>query len=56
MMYICYDCNKKGVRTELSSNIEKRFIAEDGRCLCDKCSQGIERASEHLINLIKERA
>ena len=54
--YSCYECNKKGFYTELSSDINKRFITEDGRCLCDKCSIGEERASEKHIQIIKENS
>jgi len=43
MKYSCYNCNRKGIYTELSSNLRERFIAEDGRCLCGKCSVGVEK-------------
>ena len=52
MKYACYDCNKKGIYTELSSNINERFIATDGRCLCDKCSVGVKKATESQMQLI----
>lgn len=54
MKYSCYECKKKGIYTELSSDIDERFIAEGGECLCDECSKGKERASEKHIKLIKE--
>lgn len=31
MKYACYDCDTKGVYIEISSNINQRFIAIDGR-------------------------
>lgn len=52
MKYGCYNCNKKGIYTEVSSNINERFIAEDGRCLCKKCSGGVNRASERTTKII----
>lgn len=52
MKYSCYNCNKKGIYTELSSDIKERFIAEDGRYLCKKCSVGVQRATERQMKLI----
>jgi hypothetical protein len=50
MQYICYKCKK-----EISNDIKKRFIAEDGICLCEKCSVGVVPCSlelrEKLIKL-----
>ena len=46
MKYACHDCDKNGVYTELSSNIHQRFIAKDGRCLCEKCSVGVNQITE----------
>lgn len=52
MKYSCYNCNRKGVYTELSSNLRERFIAEDGRCLCEKCSVGAEKATERQMKVL----
>ena len=49
MKYVCNKC-----KVEISSNINERFIAKDGRCLCSKCSEGIEPISERELQIIKE--
>lgn len=54
MDYTCYECNKRGIRKVLSNDIDKRFIAFDGRCLCEECSKDIKRADKKHIDLIKQ--
>lgn len=47
MRYGCYECGK-----EVSSDINKRFIAKDGRCLCEKCSVGVAPLSERMRKIL----
>jgi DNA-directed RNA polymerase subunit RPC12/RpoP len=47
MQYICYKCGKI-----ISDDINKRFIAEDGVCLCEKCSVGVAPCSERIRKIL----
>lgn len=40
MQYVCYKCKSK-----ISNDIRKRFIAENGVCLCSRCSVGVTPCS-----------
>lgn len=56
VQYVCYKCKSK-----ISNDIRKRFIAENGVCLCEKCSIGMSPCSasvrKKLIELeLKENA
>lgn len=44
MKYHCYNCYKEGVYTEVEA--KNRFVAEDGRVLCNKCAAGITPCSD----------
>lgn len=39
----CYECG-----VEVPEDIGKHFIAQDGRILCDKCSEGVEPCSDEI--------
>lgn len=54
MKYSCYQCSKEGVYTELSSNIDERFIAIDGKCLCEAHSKNIEPCREAIRSKLKQ--
>lgn len=49
MQYICYKCKK-----EISNDINKRFIAESGICLCEKCSVGVTPCPERLRKILTD--
>jgi len=51
MKYSCYDCNKKGIYTEVEAST--RFVAEDGRVLCESCSKGVTPADKNLIGKLE---
>lgn len=54
MKYSCYNCNKKGVYTELSEDESKRLISHDGKYLCEKCAKGVELVSKETIKRIND--
>lgn len=47
MEYACYKCGEK-----ISSDINKRFIAKSGECLCEKCSVGVPPCSKRIRNML----
>lgn len=54
MKYSCHQCRKEGIYTELSYDIDKRFIAEDGQYLCEIHSKNIEPCREEIRAKLKQ--
>jgi len=48
MKCCCYECGK-----EVLKGVDNHFTSEDGRILCEKCSQGVEPCTERIKKILK---
>lgn len=46
MKYKCYECNKKGIYTEVEE--KNRFIDKNGKILCTECAKKAESCNDKI--------
>lgn len=51
MKYCCNKCNENGIYTEVKK--EGRFVSEDGRVLCERCSVGETLADKNFLGKLE---